>query len=72
MHIAAPALKNTGGWQGYWQYTAATGVIVFILITIMVSRPDYDGLFQRLLVIIIQLWWGVLVLSRYRKDRRPA
>jgi hypothetical protein len=68
--VIAYVLKSTGNEEGCWQYSIVTGVLVALLIPVMVSRPDLQGLFQRLLVGIILLWWEVLAIWMYLLDRK--
>lgn len=68
--LIAYVQRSAGKAEGYWQYSVTTGVLVLFLIPVMLSRPDLQGLFQRLLVGIILLWWEVLAIWMYRQDRK--
>jgi hypothetical membrane protein len=69
--VIAYVLKSAGDWQGYWQYSIMTGILVILVIPLIVSRPDIAGLLQRVLVGIILVWWEVLAIRMYliNKDR---
>jgi hypothetical membrane protein len=59
-------LKKEGHWQGYWQYSVLTGAAVLLLMPFMPAMHETAGLFQRVLVGIILLWWELLAIRLYR------
>jgi hypothetical protein len=67
--VIAYVLKSAGDWQGYWQYSIMTGILVILVIPLIVSRPDIAGLLQRVLVGIILVWWEVLAIRMYLVNR---
>jgi hypothetical protein len=57
-------------WNGYWQYSFATGIIVIGLLPFFISFPDFAGFLQRVMVGVIFLWTEVLAIHIFRKTRR--
>lgn len=49
-------------WNGYWQYSLATGVLLLVILPLFLLHPDKAGLFQRILVGLIFLWMEVLAI----------
>ncbi len=49
-------------WNGYWQYSLATGVLLLVILPLFLLHPDKAGLVQRILVGLIFLWMEVLAI----------
>jgi hypothetical protein len=52
-------------WNGYWQYSIGSGVLVLILVPLFVSVTGPDGLVQRVMIGIIFLWMEILAIKLY-------
>ncbi len=68
--VIAYVLKSSKDWQGFWQYSVMTGILVLILIPFLVSQPGITGLLQRVLVGFILVWWEVLAIKMYLINRK--
>ena len=68
--VIAYVLKAEKDWQGYWQYSLLTGILVLLIIPFVVSRQDISGLLQRILVGVIMVWWEVLAIKMYILNKR--
>jgi len=64
--ILALAMKQDIRWKGYWQYSAATGILVLVLLPFFTALSGLAGFMQRLVVGVILLW--LLVIAQ--KARR--
>ncbi|HPH34228.1 MAG TPA: DUF998 domain-containing protein [Methanoregulaceae archaeon] len=53
------------GWNGYWQYSLFTGVLILVMLPLLLLHPDKAGLVQRILIGLIFLWMEVLALRAY-------
>jgi len=60
--LLAWPMKNSGSWEGIWQYSLLTGILIFLVLPVFISFGELAGLLQRVLVGIIFLWLEVLAL----------
>src|SRR5512136_1356345 len=65
-YTLALAMRPDGRWNGYWQYSAATGILVILLIPLFPVFVCVTGVVQRLVVGVILLWLFVIALRAYR------
>jgi hypothetical membrane protein len=59
------SMWKQGTWNGYWQYSMASGVLVLILVPLFISVTGPDGLIQRVMIGIIFLWMEILAIKLY-------
>lgn len=52
-------------WNGYWQYSLATGILILMLLPFFLFEPRSAGLLQRILVGLVFLWMEVLAIRIY-------
>lgn len=64
--LLAYAMKQSGDWNGYWQYSIATGVAVLLLVPVFPSFSAVQGLTQRVISGIVFLWTEVVAIRLYR------
>jgi hypothetical protein len=57
-------------WEGYWQYSCATGILIIGLLPFFLSFQDFAGLLQRIVVGLIFLWTEVLAIHIFRVTTR--
>ena len=72
----ARRLGRSPGWRGYAVYTWVTAVVAFVLLVVfsvvvsdaaLPSLAPYAGLLQRLFVLSLLQWMGVMGLRLYRR-----
>ncbi len=49
-------------WNGYWQYSLATGILILLVLPFFLFEPRSAGLLQRILVGLIFLWMEILAI----------
>ena len=59
------SMWKQGTWNGYWQYSMVSGVLVLILVPLFVFVTGPDGLVQRVMMGIIFLWMEILAIRLY-------
>ena len=59
------SMWKQGTWNGYWQYSMVTAVLVVILVPLFDSVTGPDGLVQRIMMGIIFLWMEILAIRLY-------
>jgi hypothetical protein len=69
--LLAYAMREAGGWNGYWQYSLATGVLLFLLILASPSFSGSPGLVQRTIAGVAFLWTGVVAIRLFRGAGEP-
>jgi hypothetical membrane protein len=60
--ILAWPMRNSGRWEGIWQYSILTGILVLLLLPVFIAAGEFAGLLQRALVGIIFLWLEVIAI----------
>jgi hypothetical membrane protein len=68
----ASAMRESGEWNRYWQYSLITGVVILLLAFLSPSFADVRGLVQRLMVGTAFLWAGIIAIRLYRGAGKPA
>jgi hypothetical protein len=63
--VFAIALRGRNGWEGYWQYSLVTGVLLLATIPLFASAQGSAGPWQRVLVGLVLIWEEVMALRLY-------
>jgi len=64
--LLAYAMREDGDWRGYWQYSLATGALLFLLILASPSISGAPGVVQRTIAGVAFLWTEVVAVRLYR------
>jgi hypothetical membrane protein len=64
--VLALAMRPDARWNGYWQYSVATGILVVLLLPLFSLFTGMTGAVQWLVVGVILLWLFVIALRAYR------
>jgi hypothetical protein len=63
--VYALALKGKKGWEGFWQHSLLSGLLMVAIMPVFASSQGSAGFRERVLVGIIFLWEEVLALRLY-------
>ncbi|MDD1709068.1 MAG: DUF998 domain-containing protein [Methanoregulaceae archaeon] len=55
-------IARESDWNGYWQYSLATGILILVMMPLFLIETESAGLLQRILVGLIFLWTEVLAI----------
>jgi hypothetical membrane protein len=64
------SMRQSGRWNGYWQYSVMTGALVLLILPAFVFAGDSDGLVQRFMMGVIFLWIEVLAIRFFHVCRK--
>jgi hypothetical protein len=57
-------------WDGYWQYSLVTGILVIAILPFFLSFPDFSGLLQRIMVALVFLWIEFIAFRIFKMTTR--
>ena len=55
-------MARESDWNGYWQYSLATGILILVMMPLLLIETESAGLLQGILVGLIFLWTEVLAI----------